>query len=242
MRKIITKGLFIVLFVVFYKPMEAQRFQGLLVLGGNLSQIDGDEVYGFRRFGLNTGVGVLAPLGKTGQWQLSLEVLYSQKGARETDEPFPYDCRLHYIDLPLMVHFHDLRGGWTFGIGFQYGRLLKINEHWNLPNPPIQCMERPKYPIPGFLYDDFNLVAGIRFGIWKRLKMDIRYHYSLKPIRENITFTNGLRQFGEDGKAVAGYKEWQRNMRNSVLSLRFIYVFNERSGKEKDRNIQRDRF
>lgn len=242
MRKIITAGLFAILFAIVCIPMQAQRFQGLFILGGNLSQIDGDEVYGFRRLGFNTGVGVLAPLGKTGHWQLSLEVLFSQKGARETAEPFPYDCRLHYIDLPLMMHFHDVKGGWTFGVGFQYGRLLKINEHWNLPNPPIQYMERPKDPIPAFLYNDFNFVAGIRFGIWKRLKMDIRYQYSLIPIRENVTFTNSLKPFTEDGKAVTGYKEWQRNMRNNVLSFRLIYVFNERSVKEKDRNIRRDRF
>lgn len=231
-----------ILSLILCNTLQAQRFQGMFIGGGNLSQIDGDEVYGFRRLGFNTGVGVLAPLGKTGKWQLSLEVLYSQKGARETGDPFHYDCRLHYIDLPLMIHFHDVKGGWTFGLGFQYARLLEINENWNLPNPPIQYMERPKNPIPNFLYNDFDLIAGIRFKVWKRLKMDIRYQYSLTAIRENVIFTNSLSQYDAGGKPITGYKEWKRSMRNNVLSLRFVYILNERSEKTKDRNIQRGRF
>ena len=35
------------------------------------------------------------------------------------------------------------------------------------------------------------------------------------------------------------YKSWSRDFKNNYLSFRFIYMLNERSSKELDRNINR---
>lgn len=217
---------------------NAQIFKAYTVLGFNLSQIDGDEVYGYKKVAPQAGLGIMVPFDMKRPyqgWQASLEILFSQRGARETLDPFAYKTTLSYIDIPLMLHFIDTKGGWTFGLGLQYGRLIKIKEDWGLPEEVISGFERPfDYPpTPAFLKNDLDIVAEIRFKIWEKLKFSFRYQYSLIPIREDVWFYNGYPAGTQE------YKSWSRDFKNNYLSFRFIYMLNERSSKELDRNINR---
>ena len=230
--------------VLPFEPSVAQLVKAYSVVGLNISQIDGDEVFGFNKFAPDLGVGVMVPLSpKTPYkgWQLSLEILFSQRGARETQDPFAYKSTLSYIDIPLMVHYIDIIGGWTFGVGVQYGRLVKSKEDWGLPDTVISGFERPfDFPLPpAFEKYDLCIVGEIRFKIWERLKFSFRYQHSILPIRKDVWYYNG-KPAGTG--APNGYESWSRDFKNNYMSLRLIYMINERSSRELDRNINKTRY
>lgn len=105
---------------------SAQRFQGGLVAGFNLSQVDGDKLAGFNKIGVNAGGKVAAILSE--RWQLSLELLYAQQGASRTrtDDPASiYDkIRLNFVEVPVMINFKE----WKFHVsgGVSYARLINF--------------------------------------------------------------------------------------------------------------------
>lgn len=105
---------------------NAQRFQGGLVGGFNLSQVDGDKLAGFNKIGINAGGKVAAILSE--RWQLSLELLYTQQGASRTrtDDPASiYDkIRLNFVEAPVMINFKE----WKFHVsaGVSYARLINF--------------------------------------------------------------------------------------------------------------------
>ena len=59
-------------------PLHAQRFKGAVMGGMNLTQVDGDEVYGYRRVGGHLGVAAILPIKK---FDITLETVFNQKGA-----------------------------------------------------------------------------------------------------------------------------------------------------------------
>ena len=231
------KFLLIIVFCLLGFVSYAQMLKAYAVVGLNASQIDGDEVFGYEKFSPQAGLGIIMPFNmrKPNEgWQASAELLYSQKGAKEALDPFRYNTSLHYVDIPIMVHFVDVKGGLTFGLGGQYGRLFKINEDWGLPDTLIHSFERPvDGKLPDFKRNDFSIVADIRFTIWEKIKFSFRYQYSLTPIREDVWFYNSY------PAGSAGFKSWSRDFRNNYMSFRIIYMINERSSRELDRNINR---
>lgn len=111
---------------------EYEKTNGLFrfdVIGGvNLSQFDGDEVVGFNRVGANVGLGATLPF--TDYWSISMELLYSMKGA--SNQPkyqngyYLYNLNLDYIEIPILARFsYDV---FSVGVGFSYGRLVNFKE------------------------------------------------------------------------------------------------------------------
>ncbi len=216
-------------------PLKAQIFKGMIIGGVNFAQMNGDQTFGYNRLGLNTGIGVMAPLNSERSWLMSMEVLYNELGAKESLDPFKYNTKVKYVSIPLIVHFEDKVGRWTFGAGLQYSRLVDFNEDWGLPEPAIKYMDRPDLStVKDFNRDDFSFLFDIRFRIWERLKFNFRYQYSIVPIRKDVTYYNGFPEGSPERKS------WKRDFYHNALTLRLIYVINERSTKELDRNINRD--
>jgi len=67
------------------RPGVDREIKGVVIAGMNLSQVDGDEVYGFKKMGACVGVGGILPLPK--RFSLSLEILYDEKGAYQKLPP-----------------------------------------------------------------------------------------------------------------------------------------------------------
>ena len=220
---------FILFIAVFIERVQAQKntndgdikidrqIKGVLIGGFNLSQVDGDEVYGFNRFGLNAGFGGILPLGH--RFSLSVEILYNEKGSYRKYSPTPvdtlqnpyYSLKLTYLTAPIMIHFED-RNTWTFGLGLSWSRLVGFKElEFNIP----QDWDRPN--ITYKTKNDFSIIADIRFRVWKHLKFNLQYSYSLAKIRSRYYDPNP-----------GSVEPWSRNQYNNVITARLLYYLNEK--------------
>jgi hypothetical protein len=200
------------------KPAVDREIKGEVIAGFNLTQVDGDEVYGFKKFGACVGVGGILPLGH--RFSLSLEILYDEKGSYCKYAPSPvdslqlpyYSLKWNYLTAPIMVHFED-RNTWTFGLGFSWGRMVSYKE---LEHNKFQSWNRPD-TITYKTKNDFSIIADIRLRIWKHLKLNVQYSYSLAKIR--------TRYYDPDPGRV---DPWSRNQFNNVITVRLLYYLNEK--------------
>lgn len=197
--------------------VRSQQIQAAIIAGGNLSQVDGDEIFGFNKIGLNTGLGAVVPFGK--HLQFSIETLYSQKGSyqgpqyEDTDSlgivtTGEYKVNLDYLEVPVMLLYND-KDVITGGLGLSYGRLVRIKEYEHGQRVETTTLNDGPYN-----RNDFSFLADVRFRVYKMFKLNIRYTYSLLKIRTR-TYENLL---GDT---------WTRDQFNNTISFRLIYMFNE---------------
>jgi len=220
---------FLTLAISSVKELTAQIIKGEAIFGMNLSQVDGDEVYGFKKVGLNFGAGVLIPFDKKGRWDVSIEALFNQKGANQGIQYYDtvdgqpqtgeYNLNLNYVEVPVLVMYTD-KDFISAGAGFSWGRLVSVKEweHGNL-------VESTTATSGTYAVNDFGILADFRIRIWEGLKFNLRYQYSLIKIR--------TREF--DNRAG---DTWTRDQYNNVISLRLIYVFNEKKSQQYYQNAR----
>jgi hypothetical protein len=194
--------------------LYSQRIQGAVIAGMNLSQVDGDEVYGFKKFGANVGLAAIVPVGKS--FQFSIETLFNQKGANQktqyaSDTLFSgaYKLNLNYLEVPLLFMYND-KDIITAGAGFSYGRLVSVSEYEHGKKVETTTLTSGTYS-----RNDYNILADIRFRVYKRFRLNLRYAYSLAKIRTRDFYTTN------------GDFDVTRKQYNNVISLRLIYRFNE---------------
>lgn len=191
---------------------SAQSIRGELIGGFNLAQVDGDEVVGYRKPGFNAGVGAAIPIG--GNWFLSFETIFNEKGAyRKYPNQYIdslglpyYNLRLTYADIPFLLHYND-KDKLTFGAGFSYGRLVHMKE--------IEHGEDVGWTTAYGPYDrsDWNILVDLRFRIWWKLHFNFRYAYSIDKIRTR--------------NYQSGVQTWTREQYNNLLSFRILFMFND---------------
>ena len=120
----IKTALLILAFLAGTSKLLAQRFKGGLIAGANFSQIDGDDLAGFHKPGLNAGAYVSAILAD--RWQLSIEMLFSQQGSKWSSNDglnTAFDkIALNMVEVPLILNFEE----WKFHVqaGASYARLI----------------------------------------------------------------------------------------------------------------------
>ena len=202
----------------FGLSLQAQIIQGELIGGVNFSKVEGDRVnngmFKFNKPGVNLGLGAIVPLGHN--FSTSFEILFTQKGAYKRygdyDSAQPmYLTRLNYAEIPVLIHYTD-KGKYTFGLGASYSRL--VGAKWVVNGRTIGNSINDGY----YARNNFDWIADFRFRIYKQLKLNIRYAYSLTSIWSGT----------EDQllETIGGEKQ-DMNQRNSMITFRIIWVFNE---------------
>lgn len=162
--------------------MYAQQFGASVMVGGNASQIDGDELAGYNKLGLNMGIKGTAYL--KGRWELALEMLYSQRGATSNANSLIFERRrihLGYIELPVYVSVMDWLTIDTKGeyykirafAGLSYARLI----HAEITD------ENTASGFDENLADALNTsdlggIVGIGFSAYRNLEFTMRYNRS----------------------------------------------------------------
>ncbi len=200
----------------FLATLSAQIIKGEAIVGMNLSQVDGDMFYGFKKFGVQLGAGAMVPLGRN--LDVSIEALFNQKGARQRSRVYDsiciydYKLKLNYAEVPVMIHYTD-KQFITAGVGFSWGRLVSASEWQN----GIKTATNAKNDT--YLINDYNILAGVRIRIKGPLKFNIRYAYSLSSLRTR-EFTN----------CDSGTK-FTRKQYNNVVTFRLVYLFGEAASK-----------
>ena len=230
--KKLTYFFFIIFLLIITTGVNAQLFQGYALAGINLSKVEGDRInnnmLAFNKPGLNTGLGVALDVGHN--FSASMEILFSQKGAyKKNGEPDSlqpaYLISLNYAEIPLIIHYTD-KEKYIFGTGFSYSRLLSLK--WIVNGRTLSDK------IQDGLYADNNIdwIADFRMNVWKGLKFNFRYAYSLKSIWSGT----------EDQllETIGGQKQ-DMDQRNSMVSVRFIWSFNEKQTKITKEEIKNNK-
>jgi hypothetical protein len=235
------KILILILVFLSFQNVEAQRFIGSAIFGGNTSQVDGDMVAGYKKFGFNAGGSLMIALDRKQRFFATIELIYTQKGSYQRAEAnYPiipmdsvdlwkidpnfaqngrtkYFSRFDYAEIPVLFHYEDPRTGWAFGAGFAWGRLVYVKE--------IENGYRLKSTVqsPDFWYkrNDWSVLADVKIRLYKGLKLNFRFQYSMAPIRDRE-----FRQY-QGGKPLPG-TEWLRHQYHNVITMRLIYSFNEK--------------
>ncbi len=218
MRKLV----FITLLLSIGSFGNAQIIKGYLAGGINMAQVDGDEVYGYKKPGANLGLGALVPFGRN--WDISLETSFTQKGANQKEQYIAdtlngaYKLKLDYVEIPLMIHYTD-KDFVTVGAGASWSKLIRAEE-WE------HGLQTPTNEGSGtYKPTDISVILDLRMRIYKRLKFNFRYNYSMVKIRTR-NFTN-----------VGGGAEWSRHQYNNALTFRLIYIFNEVQSEKARKEI-----
>ncbi len=194
----------------------AQRIHAFVSSGIVFSQIEGDELKGYRHYGYTGGVGALAAISSNNRWGLSVETLFSQRGAFErSGDPYSLSLTLNYVDIPVMVHYQDPYGGMLLGAGLVYGRLVQ--------QPTGKMLYNPYNMIPDtsdmtFLRNDLCAAIDARFSVWKGLQLNIRWQYSIIPVKREWQFL----QYEEQ---TARWETRINNCYNNAITVRLIYQF-----------------
>jgi hypothetical protein len=213
------KLILLISFILIFTMPEsfAQRIMGAAIVGVNATQVDGDEVYGFHKFGLNTGLAAIVPFGNN--WAASLETIYNQKGAHQKKRANDsldgsYDLKLNYLEVPVLIQYTD-KDIVTFAAGMSWGRLVDVSEQRNGYDMPGTTLNSGIYRST-----DLNILFDIKFRLIDRLRFNVRYAYSLRPIatREVIDSKTG--------------KPNIRDQYNNLFTFRLYYVFNEQLSRQ----------
>lgn len=149
-----------------------QRFKATGIVGVNMAQIDGDSLFGFNKMGMTAGARLSYANDKI--WDVSLEMLFSQRGASDR---FPNrGKRIHtqYLEIPVVVSIRD----WYMeddkyyrvraDLGLTYGVLF---------NPTTDIFD-----VTRFNTHDFSWLAGAGVQFNKRWGISLRYTSSLNNL------------------------------------------------------------
>lgn len=208
-------------FIFFSGDGYSQRIMGAVNGGFNLTQVDGDEIYGFTKPGVQIGPSAIIPFSK--KWQVSLETNFNQKGSRQrkqyntTDSngvvyTGEYKLKLDYVEVPLLVHFND-KDQIIAGAGASWGRMVNVKE-WEHG----RRVETTTLTSGTYARNDFCVLADLRFRMKGRWYANFRYEYSMSKIRTRVFQTIP----GMAGNAIT------REQYNNIISFRVIYIFNEK--------------
>lgn len=182
----------------------SQPFSGGILLGGNSSQVTGDNFSGFSKAGFS--VGAFVRLQMNTNYGLQMELYYTQKGARSNTKAeeagnAPYLLRLNYIELPL-IYQYDL-GKLRLEAGLTAAFLTNSYEEIDYQEN-VQDVWRKV---------TLNSLFGVRYLISDQWSAGLRTINSISSIR-TVEASGNVKRYGNKYGAF-----------NDVLQLALFYKF-----------------
>jgi len=196
---------FLLLLVMASSPLQAQRFNAGLMLGGVTSQVDGDTYDGYHKWGYLGGGYVFLQISPHSSFQMELE--YIQKGSRRVDTTTSggneYLLRLHYIEVPFLYQY-TFKKRFYFEAGPAADISIGSLELINGLEPGSTVPLRPV---------TFSGIFGFGAYLTNHLRINVRSNYSLNSIRSKNSYGGYRRILFETGQY------------NNVLSLSLLWDF-----------------
>jgi len=160
------------------QTVSAQGFKATGVFGGNISQIDGDTLYGFHKAGLTGGVRL--SYNNDQPYDIVLEMLYSERGAA-TNILSPDKTRgitLSYLEFPVLVSLRDwyIEGDDYYKVRAEAGLAYSVLFRTNAPN----------YDEAAFKSYDVNWIIGAGLNLTPRVGVSLRYTSSFLKIYDKL--------------------------------------------------------
>jgi hypothetical protein len=168
----------IILIFLFFIPIvvSAQRFKGGVVLGMNVSQIDGDNLAGYNKAGMVGGAFVFTDFKD--KWGAQMEIRYAAKGSA-TPKYYSFDrkFRLQYIEVPILAYYEPVNKlKLQFGLSFGYLFSAAQNDGYGYE----KFEETPSR-------GEVAVCAGINYSLTKHIDVNARFAYSVLPIESDYT-------------------------------------------------------
>lgn len=162
------KYFFGILLSLFLVNASSQKFDGSLLLGTTLAQIDGDNLAGFNKIGLTGGVRIDYDL--EGRYYTGLELLYTARGSSAsltTGTPSSNNkINLNYLEVPLFFGIKD----WYI----EQDKYYKVGAEVGLSY--------------GYLYDATQTTGGVAQSTEDFNQSDVSYHLgAFYSFRSNLT-------------------------------------------------------
>jgi len=184
-----SKIIFFAFFLAIPFVTKSQGFEAALYVGANFSQVDGDQIGGYNKLGLNTGFAISRAVNKT--WMWSFEILYSQKGSKKVldpDVPQPsLKLNYHYIEIPFLARYR------IGDIQFYSGPAFGINVFNEREDNGFVSEEE------GLKSTEISIHLGGTYYLGNHFGFDLRHSYSIVSIRDFPIVVNSPTWFGRAG-------------------------------------------
>ncbi|MEM9888350.1 MAG: outer membrane beta-barrel protein [Bacteroidota bacterium] len=172
-----------------------QRFHAGLILGANLSQIDGDDHTGYDKIGVLGGLQGVAVISR--RVELVAELLYSQKGAKVEylDTVHPKKERilgLNYAEVPILVRINitpnagDKYKKIELEAGFSFAGLVQTDIKENLDRLTYSFTDVSD----DFQSNEVNFIIGAQTEIFNNMRLGIRSSNALTRVYVNENKSN----------------------------------------------------
>lgn len=180
------------------------KFDGGIAAGGATSQVSGDGLGGWDKFGFYGGGWVHMGFNET--WGSQMSILYLTKGSKKQADPDngdynTFEFRLNYIEVPLLVT-HTVKK-WRIGIGPSVGLLVSQKQFYNGLSYDI---------VPPFSTLDISGCLSVQARLSERMSLELKGYTSILPTRPAPEVVNKLNYY-EQGNY------------NQVLTLGLQYGF-----------------
>ena len=181
------RALLLIILVVFPVFLQAQVFKAGIVAGPTFSQIQGDEVAGFHKFGFQAGVISDVYINDLFSW--GIEILYSQRGSRPSfgviDPSSDFRIKMDYVEIPVLIKYND-KNGLTGYVGASFNRLLRAVFIDALDNEDPFFFENPQRPTKN---TDIQGIIGLSYSTSPVFNLGVRWNRGITFFRTNA-FSN----------------------------------------------------
>jgi len=175
------KKLLLIFILLGTSWMLNAQFSSAVTIGITANQVNGDGMAGFNKIGLTGGLALSYPVNE--HWDISMEMLYAQKGSSqiltyETNIKDDYGIHLEYLEIPIFLRIKDWyeedKGYYKafLDVGFNTGYMFTADTKSTFFADDIG----------NFNKIDFSLMAGLGFNFNQRWGINLRYTRSLVPI------------------------------------------------------------
>ncbi len=165
--------IFLVSIFLIISTASAQYFKGGLMAGFTGSQMDGDNLDGYNKFGFTAGV--FANRSFNDFWGIQMELKFIMKGAAKpvtNSDPSIYRLSLYYYELPILA---TLKTSNKIKVesGFAIGYLSKANAVYDSGD------EDRTYE---FSKTEISWLAGIYYLLNEKFSVNLKFSYSLRAV------------------------------------------------------------
>ena len=199
-----TKSIFIIVltFSTLINVNAQQRFRAGLKVGIATTQVEGDTYAGFNKLGFSGGAFVVGKLNE--KWSAQFELLFIQKGSKHNGDINQgdysyYAMKLNYIEVPLLIKYHQKKI--TYEAGPAYGYLISGKEY---------NFAGQYYSAIPFKSSEISFGVGVNYSFSDSWAANVRYSNSLIAIR---SFNSGVSKWNTPGQ------------RNNVIQLTLTRIF-----------------